>query len=203
MERQKVISKNLRPLSHPYYYAYRDLQRLCMRILRHEEMKYGADDNQIHGILFDGAWLWEEYLNTFLSDYLVHPRNKTGEGKLKLFKDGTVDCYPDFYNKEFKLVLDAKYKGYKQWSNVQNPDLYQVMAYMHILEADKGGFLVPIEDERLKTKTLCGRSGSMSVIGMRVQHHVENFLSYRNYMEEQERRLVEEIISYTNIRANG
>lgn len=202
MERQKVMSQNLRPLSHPYYYAYRDLQRLCMRILRHEEMKYGADDNLIHGILFDGAWLWEEYLNTFLSSYLVHPRNKTGEGKLKLFRDGSGDCYPDFYNKGSKLVLDAKYKGYQKWGNVQNPDLYQVMAYMHILEADKGGFLVPVDDGYLKTKTLCGRGGSMSVLGMRVQYLTENYPSYRNYMEVQEKKLVEEIINYINYTTN-
>ena len=84
MERQKIISQNLRPLSHPYYFAYRDLQRLCMRMLRHEEMKYGADDNQIHGILFDGAWLWEEYLNTFLSDYLVHPRKRMKDFHVRL-----------------------------------------------------------------------------------------------------------------------
>ena len=40
-------------------------------------MKYGRDDDEIYGVLFDGAWLWEEYLNTFLADIgFEHPRNK-------------------------------------------------------------------------------------------------------------------------------
>lgn len=67
-ERQKVINQNLRPVSHPYYGEYRPLQQLCLQILRQEEMKYGRSDVEIYGVLFDGAWLWEEYLNTFLAD---------------------------------------------------------------------------------------------------------------------------------------
>ena len=77
-----MIAKNLRPKIHLYYSGYSSLTKLCLLILRNEQIKYGQDDSNIHGILFDGAWLWEEYLNTILSPCgIKHPRNKTGEGK--------------------------------------------------------------------------------------------------------------------------
>lgn len=68
-ERSSIISKNLRAKVHPYYTEYRPLQTLCLQILRMEEVKYGESSDEICGILFDGAWLWEEYVNTILSNH--------------------------------------------------------------------------------------------------------------------------------------
>lgn len=197
MERHKVVSQNLRPLSHPYYYAYRDLQRLCMRILRHEEMKYGSDDNQIHGILFDGAWLWEEYLNTFMKDLgFTHPRNKTGEGKEHMFiKPRAVPVFPDFYL-DGKIVLDAKYKRHETlFGNSQREDRFQVLAYMHIFDVNKGGLIVPVPTgiERKAKGEIAGRGGDMYLLGMTVDEKSENFEMYSNYMFSEEKRLVEQI----------
>lgn len=197
MERHKVVSQNLRPLSHPYYYAYRDLQRLCMRILRHEEMKYGADDNQIHGILFDGAWLWEEYLNTFMKDLgFTHPRNKTGEGKEYMFiKPRAVPVFPDFYL-DGKIVLDAKYKRHETlFGNSQREDRFQVLAYMHIFDVNKGGLIVPVPTgiERKAKGEIAGRGGEMYLIGMAVDERTDDFNSYRQYMEYEEMNVVEQI----------
>lgn len=197
MERHKVISQNLRPLSHPYYYAYRDLQRLCMRILRHEEMKYGADDNQIHGILFDGAWLWEEYLNTFMKELgFTHPRNKTGEGKEHMFiKPRAVPVFPDFYL-DGKIVLDAKYKRHETlFGNSQREDRFQVLAYMHIFDVNKGGLIVPVPTgiERKAKGEIAGRGGDMYLLGMTVDEKSENFEMYSNFMFSEEKRLVEQI----------
>ena len=76
-ERSGIISKNLRMKIHPYYTEYRPLQTLCLQILRMEEVKYGENDEEICGILFDGAWLWEEYVNTILCNFgFIHPQNK-------------------------------------------------------------------------------------------------------------------------------
>ncbi len=188
MERQNVVSQNLRPLSHPYYYAYKDLQRLCMRILRHEELKYGTDDNQIHGILFDGAWLWEEYLNTFLSDLgFEHPRNKEGIGHKSLFTDGSSWCYPDFLGQQ--MVLDAKYKWYSDWDKVKTDDLYQVISYMHVLNREKGGYIVPIDwaGHKIPTKTLNGKGGEMSVFGMNVAFETKKYPDFKKHMASEEK----------------
>lgn len=197
MERHKIVSQNLRPLSHPYYYAYRDLQGLCMRILRHEEMKYGADDNHIHGILFDGAWLWEEYLNTFMKDLgFTHPRNKTGEGKEHMFiNPKVVPVFPDFYL-DGKVVLDAKYKRHETlFGNSQREDRFQVLAYMHVFDVNKGGLIVPVPTgiERKAKGEIAGRGGEMYLIGMAVDQRTDDFNSYRQYMEYEEMNVVEQI----------
>lgn len=189
-ERRQVLNKNLRPVRHPYFNEYRNLQRLCLQILRHEEMKYGHDDEQIYGILFDGAWLWEEYLNTFLKDLgLEHPRNKVGQGRKNLFTDNTGCYYPDFHNQH--MVLDAKYKGYADWSHIQNADLYQVISYMHVLNVNLGGFLVPVEwrDNRLPVKILKGQGGTLFVEGLNPKTEASCYTDYVYYMYKEEERM--------------
>jgi 5-methylcytosine-specific restriction endonuclease McrBC regulatory subunit McrC len=193
-ERQRVINQNLRPISHPFYGEYRPLQQLCLQILRQEEMKYGRDDNEIYGVLFDGAWLWEEYLNTFLANIgFEHPRNKEGIGHKSLFKDGSGWCYPDFLSPQ--MVLDAKYKWYDDWSKVQTKDLYQVISYMHILNLRKGGFIVPVDwnSMRFPTKTLKGMGGDMSIYGLDVGFKAESFENYNSRMAISEQLIINEI----------
>ena len=85
-------------------------------------MQYSQSNSPVYGILFDGAWLWEEYLWTILNPLdFEHPSNKTGEGGIKLFDNFQNDddeiafskcyrrIYPDFYRKN-QIILDAKYK---------------------------------------------------------------------------------------------
>lgn len=199
-ERQKVMNQNLRPISHPYYGEYRPLQQLCLQILHQEEMKYGRYDEEIYGVLFDGAWLWEEYLNTFLADIgFEHPRNKEGIGHKSLFKDGSGWCYPDFLSPQ--MVLDGKYKWYDDWNKVQTKDLYQVISYMHILDLRKGGFIVPVDWDsmRFPTKTLKGMGGEMSIYGMNVCSDVDSFADYVKYMESSEESITRIIKDYVKV----
>ena len=153
-ERSNIISKNLRMKTHPYYTEYRPLQTLCLQILRMEEVKYGENDDEICGILFDGAWLWEEYVNTILSGLgFTHPQNKLGKGRIYIFDDHSGVRYPDFYNDI--MVLDAKYKrlgGYEKVAQVANDDINQVVTYMTTLHLNKGGFIAPLE---LLCRLLC------------------------------------------------
>ena len=199
-ERLKVMNQNLRPISHPYYGEYRPLQQLCLQILRQEEMKYGSDDEDIYGVLFDGAWLWEEYLNTFLGDIgFEHPRNKEGVGHKSLFKDGSGWCYPDFLSPQ--MVLDAKYKGYDDWSKVQTKDLYQVISYMHVLNLAKGGFVVPVDWNSLRfpIKTLKGMGGEMSIYSMNVCSDVDTFGDYVKHMRIIENSITNIIKDYVKV----
>ena len=199
-ERLKVMNQNLRPISHPYYGEYRPLQQLCLQILRQEEMKYGSDDEDIYGVLFDGAWLWEEYLNTFLGNIgFEHPRNKEGVGHKSLFKDGSGWCYPDFLSPQ--MVLDAKYKGYDDWSKVQTKDLYQVISYMHVLNLTKGGFVVPVDwySMRFPIKTLKGMGGEMSIYSMNVCSDVDSFGDYVKHMRIIENSITNIIKDYVKV----
>lgn len=169
-DRFKILSENIRPVTHPYFYEYRDLQRICVMILHEEEVKYGEDDEEIHGILFDGAWLWEEYLNTILQKLnFIHARNKTGENPIYIFeKPKAAIRYPDFYKYD-DFVLDAKYKGYGgvDVSAVGREDLHQIITYMWILNVHKGGFVFPLKanQECKPTRTLSGINGEIGMYG--------------------------------------
>ena len=188
--RQRVINSNIRPLHHPYYNDYKILQKLCMQILQHKELKYGHDEDEIYGILFDGAWLWEEYLNTFLCPFFLHPRNKLGEGKQYIFKNLLNGyCYPDFYND--KIVLDAKYKDYTSW-NLQRADLYQIISYMYIMQLKYGGFIVPVENET-EPKTLNGYEGKINIYGLRVNNKSYQYNEYCANMQKKEEILLNTI----------
>ena len=143
-KRQSVINKNLHPFRHSYFSEYRSLQKLCLMILRHDKINYGNNSKKIYGILFDCAWLWEEYLATILKKCgFTHPQNKNQKGALQIFKGRK--CYPDFYKGKQvcaqdipadNCILDAKYK-YVDWGVSRN-DLYQIISYMHILPSNNG-----------------------------------------------------------------
>ena len=156
--RAKVIHNNLRPVNHPYYSGYKYLQQLCLLILRHQSMQYSQSNSPVYGILFDGAWLWEEYLATILCDtklaekQFLHPSNKTGKGGIRLFDNSQNDddeiafskcyrrIYPDFYRKN-QIILDAKYKHLE--NGFVRDDLYQIISYMHTMKIATGGFIYP------------------------------------------------------------
>lgn len=170
-ERMKVINQNLRPIRHPYFSAYTDLQNLCLRILRHESLKYGQEKDKVYGVLFDGAWLWEEYLNTILKPCgFKHPENKKQKGGFRMFKNELDDdainknsrrLYPDFWKDSF--ILDAKYKHLN--AGVGREDLYQVVTYMYCKKASAGGYIFPYEkSEKPIVYQLEGHEGSMHII---------------------------------------
>ena len=193
-DREQMIAKNLRPKIHPYYSGYASLTKLCIQILRNEQIKYGHDDYTIHGILFDGAWLWEEYLNTILSPCgIEHPRNKTGEGKLYLFKGNKAPRFPDFYAND--IVLDAKYKGYAESTvdGIGPDDLAQVISYMYIRRSRHGVFLAPGKDSwTMSSLELNGYNGIMSLLCMPISS-ADNYKTFRKEMKKLEVELCERL----------
>ena len=147
-KRQSIINKNLKKLNHPYFYEYEPLRKICIQILRHEELKYGREENKIYGILFDGAYLWEEYICTILKDLdFLHPRNKEKTDGINLLnKKWTV--YPDFYNYNKQIVLDTKYKMLnKDNDKIDGSDKHQIISYVYTLGAKIGGFVYPSENK--------------------------------------------------------
>ena len=159
-DRNRIINLNLRPVTHPYYSEYTALQKICLQILRHEALKYGQEKDKIYGVLFDGAWLWEEYLGTIFAKArldITHAKNKTGENGIAIYKNGKKCYYPDFYRKtdvaKTSFVLDAKYKHLAQdVVNIGRDDLFQMITYMHVLAAQHCALLYPIE---LKESNTC------------------------------------------------
>ena len=132
---------NKQPIRHAYYKEYRELQKLCLTILQQHKHYIGSNAEKIHGIIFDGAWLWEEYIDTLIHEDFYHPKNKGGSGAQRLFstqmgaKIGLV--YPDFIgrNQKYRIIGDAKYKPIQ---NIGNRDYLQVLAYMYRFDAKTG-----------------------------------------------------------------
>ena len=144
-DRAKIIRLNqTKPLRHAYFREYRKLQELCLMILNREEHGLGYQEQKIHGILFDVAWLWEEYVHTLLPKDFIHPRNKEKKGGVSVFSGGKRKVYPDFYNRELKTVLDAKYKKLELTEKgINRDDLFQLISYAYILQAEKAGLIFP------------------------------------------------------------
>lgn len=150
-DRQKVIAANKKnAVRHAYFREYRALQRLCLLILQHQKHQIGSGSRQIYGILFDGAWLWEEYINSLIGDAFYHPMNKGNTGAQRLFGGNIGLIYPDFISRdnEKRIIADAKYKPI---DNIGNKDYLQVLAYMFRFEAKAGYYLYP---EAAKTDDL-------------------------------------------------
>lgn len=196
-ERSSIISKNLRMKTHPYYTEYRPLQTLCLQILRMEEVKYGESDDEICGILFDGAWLWEEYVNTILQPLdFTHPQNKLGTGRIYIFDDHSGVRYPDFYNDV--MVLDAKYKrldGYEKVAQVANADINQVVTYMTTLHLNKGGFIAPLEQPQVKVPTsrLKNNLGTLSIFGIEISKTASSYTDFCDQMKTMEATFIESL----------
>ena len=144
-DRAKIIRRNqTNPLRHAYFREYRKLQELCLMILNREKHGLGYQEQKIHGILFDVAWLWEEYVHTLLPKDFIHPRNKEKKGGISVFSGGKRKVYPDFYNRELKTVLDAKYKKLELTEKgINRDDLFQLISYAYILQAEKAGLIFP------------------------------------------------------------
>ncbi|MBS6641017.1 MAG: hypothetical protein KH295_08195 [Clostridiaceae bacterium] len=141
--RAKIAAENRNnPVRHAYYREYRALQRLCLLILQHEQHQMGAGSRQVFGLLFDGAWLWEEYINILIGKHFYHPMNKRGIGAQWLFAQRKGLIYPDFIseNTAQRVIADAKYKP---MHNIGNRDYLQMLAYMFRFDAKKGIFFYP------------------------------------------------------------
>lgn len=196
-DRNSIISKNLRMKTHPYYTEYRPLQTLCLQILRMEEVKYGETDDEICGILFDGAWLWEEYVNTILSKVgFTHPENKLHKGGIYLFEDHSGIRFPDFYKDDF--VLDAKYKrlgSYDKVAKVDRDDVHQLITYMTAMHLDKGGFIAPLEQKQsiIPTSHLKGSSATLSIYGIEISKAATSYRDFCEKMESFERVFIDSL----------
>lgn len=140
---EKIIEANKKKaVRHAYFREYLALQRLCLLILQHQKHQIGAGSKQIYGILFDGAWLWEEYIGSLVDNVFYHPMNKAGKGAQRLFGGNIGLIYPDFISRdhETRVIADAKYKPL---DNIGNKDYLQVLAYMLRFDAKKGYYLYP------------------------------------------------------------
>jgi len=198
-QRKTIINQNIRPVFHPYYSEYNGLQQICIKILRFEGLKFGQNDNKIYGLLFDGAWLWEEYLNIVLKDYgFKHPLNKEAKGAIYLFKDSRkYPRYPDFWKDDF--IIDAKYKRLNE-SKIDREDIHQLISYMYVMQAKSGGFIFPIEESKYPKNEELGRlngyGGKVNIWSLSISAETGTFNEFCSRMIENENELMKKLIFF-------
>lgn len=186
-DRAKIIRGNQsKPIRHAYFHEYRKLQELCLMILNQEKHGLGYQEQKIHGILFDVSWLWEEYVYTLLLKDFIHPRNKDKTDGISVFSNRERKVFPDFYHKELKVVLDAKYKKLEDTEKgINREDLFQLISYSYILEAEKAGLVFPS-----KHKVVDNEIGKLAGYGALVKklsiHIPQNASSYNEFCEMME-----------------
>ena len=183
-DRAKIIRRNQsKLLRHAYFHEYRKLQELCLMILNQEKHGLGYQDQKVHGILFDVAWLWEEYVHTLLPKDFIHPRNKDKTDGISVFSSQERKVYPDFYQEELKIVLDAKYKKLELTEKgINREDLFQLISYSYILKAEKAGLVFPSEDKVVDNEIgkLAGYGALLKKWSIQIP---QNSSSYREFCE--------------------
>jgi 5-methylcytosine-specific restriction endonuclease McrBC regulatory subunit McrC len=183
-DKRKIINANLKSIHHPYYTDYLPLQRLCLQILGREKVSYGTDKDKIHGLLFDGAWLWEEYLNSILKKDFSHPCNKTKEGAEYLFVDrngrNKQKIYPDFISNNKTIIADAKYK-HLEYKNEEygREDYFQIITYMYRFQAKNGFLLFPYpENIFCERYSIINTEGRLTKLGLAIPQQTSKYKSF-------------------------
>ena len=189
-DRAKIIRGNQsKPLRHAYFNEYRKLQELCLMILNQEKHGLGYQNQKIHGILFDVAWLWEEYVHILLPKDFIHPRNKDKTDGISVFSSQERKVYPDFYQEELKIVLDAKYKKLeKAEKEINREDLFQLISYSYILKAEKAGLIFPSEKKAVDNEIgkLAGYGASLKKWSIQIPQKSSSYSEFCEMMENSE-----------------
>ena len=145
------------PVTHPFFReVWEPLRQIAKMILEDEQWTLFPEEtteDEVSGIVFDGAWLWEEYIATVLKSagFRHCVRGGTGdENGVPMFKDGNARFYPDFYKDgedvSKRIVLDAKYK--RANPNGARNDVHQVLCYLLLTGAKLGGLVFPPVDNK-------------------------------------------------------
>ena len=200
-KRKVIIANKNTPVRHAYYTEYLALQKLCLMILTHRRHSFGENRKNIYGILFDVAWLWEEYLNTLLKDNFIHPRNKQSKEGISLFADRIRTVYPDFYNQDSDAVIDAKYKKLEYTAKgINREDLYQIISYSYILKSKKAGVVYPStsETEYKKVGTLSGYGADIFKQSIHIPQQVDSYREFDLLIKKSEYKFKKEIESFSH-----
>ena len=186
-DRAKIIRMNkTKSIRHAYFREYRKLQELCLMILSREKHGLGPQAQRVHGILFDVAWLWEEYVHTLLPKGFIHPRNKDKTNGISVFSVGKRKVYPDFYDRERKIVLDAKYKKLEfTEKGINREDLFQLISYSYILKSEKAGLIFPSMEQSVNSEIgkLAGYGSQLKKWSIQIPQNASSYSAFCKMME--------------------
>ncbi|MBZ1353986.1 5-methylcytosine restriction system specificity protein McrC [Streptococcus nidrosiense] len=196
-DRAKFIRINkTKPLRHAYFREYRKLQELCLMILNREKHGLGDQEQKIHGILFDVAWIWEEYVYTLLPKDFIHPRNKNRADGISVFSDRERKVFPDFYHQNHKIVLDTKYKKLEfTEKGINREDLFQLISYSYILKAEQAGLVFPSKEKVVDNEIgkLAGYGALLKKWSIQIPGQAESYEDFVKRIESSEKVFIENL----------
>ncbi len=201
-ERQAIINKNLRPIAHPYYSEYTPLQRICLQILRHDELKYGQEENEIYGVIIDAAWLWEEYLAIVLEGRFNHYLKDKGK-RFYLFEN-FQQIIPDYLSVDKNVVADAKYVPLDRegWYGEEKATsiYYKTITYMYRFCSNKGYLFFPYPDTevkpvdlKIKTEIEGINGGTITKLGLRIPSSCNDYTTFTSLMKTYEQDFINQL----------
>ena len=137
------------PVKHPLFAEiYEPLRKTSLLVLQDCGVNLFGDrqDSELEGVLFDGAWLWEEYVASILKKQgFIHSNASRGTDGIRVFEGKKYSFYPDFYKEASDagaaVVLDTKYKFGKVTGGTD--DIHQILSYMFLMNAHYGGLIYP------------------------------------------------------------
>ncbi|OUN22897.1 hypothetical protein B5G34_05715 [Flavonifractor sp. An82] len=199
---QTVLQQASRRVTHTVYSQYEPLRQTALLIVRRMGLEaFQKDTHQMAGLVFPMDWMWELFLQK-----AVLCSNEgwtaTAQHKVKLLKNGLgkweYTARPDFLLKKGPetVVLDAKYKvGWEElyletpdWNRVRD-DLYQVISYLHIFGASRGGVIFPLREEsgEIRAYSLCERlPDQLALVPLPIPQRgrYESYDQYRELFDE-------------------
>ena len=205
-QRQTIINRNLKPVRHSLYTEYEPLRKLCLQILRHEHLKYGQKKDEIYGVLFDSAWLWEEYLGIVLKNEFDHCYRKKKGSKLIYLFDRGQQIVPDYISKNRSVVADAKYIPLDGFDSTGNDEkataiYYKTITYMYRFNSKIGLLLYPLSNhdtEIIKSYRILETEGQVIKVGFPIPKSSSTFAEFSEIMKYNETIYVDNCKKYIN-----
>ncbi|MBL1060260.1 5-methylcytosine restriction system specificity protein McrC [Lactobacillus sp. A27] len=195
-KRKQIINYNLRhPFHQIYFKEYRNLQLICLLILRHRGIKLNLGNSSITGFLFDVSWLWENYLTSVLGDMFIHLDNRKQSDFISVYQDlydqnEYQKCCPDFLNENQHIVLDAKYKIYDD-QKLRLDDLRQLISYGYLFTAKNIGVIYPSKYETNLNVigALKGYSAQVVKISLKIPQNYKDYTDFVTQMKTEEQKV--------------
>jgi 5-methylcytosine-specific restriction endonuclease McrBC regulatory subunit McrC len=201
---QKILRANQRPLNHPYFTKYKDLQILCLKILRREYTSFGSEKDKIHGILFDGSWLWEKYIAKVFTENKLNIQHKIVPDKLFENDDSkNQGIIPDFITYKDRrttasFIGDTKYKHIDKKDNRE--DYFQIITYMYRYSCKIGYLIFPFDKDNqgeYKRERIIadGKEVESKVIelGLKIPQTETTFPEFQTQMGKSEKQFLQHI----------
>lgn len=126
----------------------------------------------------------------------IHPRNKDKTDGISVFSDRKRKVFPDFYNRELRTVLDAKYKKLEfTEKGINREDLFQLISYSYILKAEQAGLVFPSEDKVIDNEIgkLAGYGDQLKKWSIQVPGQAESYQDFVKRIESFEKVFIENI----------